>query len=319
MNFNSGRPELLMKALKAVHSIFVDETAVTPEALEKQRAAQEKFSGFITPNNKITTETFSLNGMDAEWVRPEFAHDNRHILLYHHGGGFTCGGINYARILAGKLAIATGMEVLSYAYRLAPEHPYPAQLEDAQKAWDFLMLTGYGAKHVFFAGDSAGGNLALELCLRLKEEKRILPRAMVLLSPWTDMSLSGKSYEKNLEKDPTITSGYIKAIRSAYLSKKAPAKGQSASSPETENLLYKNPEYSPLFADLSGMPPTLIQAGGLEVLRSDSENLFKQYRKYGSFARLEIYKRGWHVFQQLPVPMAADAMEHIGAFIQEMK
>ncbi|MBR1742931.1 MAG: hypothetical protein IJ733_13905, partial [Lachnospiraceae bacterium] len=104
---NNSKPELLLKTLKAVHSIFVDETAVTPEALEKQRAAQEKFSGFITPNNRITTETISIDGMEAEWVRPEFAHDTRRIILYHHGGGFTCGGIHYARILAGKLAIAT--------------------------------------------------------------------------------------------------------------------------------------------------------------------------------------------------------------------
>lgn len=309
MPLNTNKPEFLMKALKAVHSIFVDETAVTPESLEKQRAAQEKFSAFITPNNKITTETVSLDGMEAEWVRPEFAHDHHHVILYHHGGGFTCGGINYARILAGKLAVATGMEVFSYAYRLAPEHPYPAQLEDALKAWDYLMLKGYGAKQVCLAGDSAGGNLALELCLLLKETERMLPRAMVLLSPWTDMEMTGKSYEKNKLKDPTITKGYIKAIRSAYFRKK--------DSEDVKNISYRDPKYSPLFADLSGMPPTLIQAGALEVLRSDSEELFKQYRKYDSFAKLEIYKRGWHVFQQLPIPMAAEAMEHIGIFIQE--
>lgn len=319
MAINKNRPELLMKALKAVHGIFVDETAVTPEALEKQRAAQEKFSGFITPNNKITTESVSLDGMEAEWVRPEFAHDQKHVILYHHGGGFTCGGINYARILAGKLAVTTGLEVFSYAYRLAPEHPYPAQLEDAMKSWDYLMLQGYGAKHVYFAGDSAGGNLALELCLTLKEQKRMLPRALVLLSPWTDLYMSGKSYEKNKDKDPTITQGYVKAIRSAYLPKKEENEKNGAATTEPDGMLYKNPKFSPLYADLSGMPPALIQVGGMEMLRSDSENLFKQYRKYDSFAKLEIYKGGWHVFQLLPTPMAAEALEHIGAFLQEMK
>lgn len=316
----NDKPELLMRAIKAVHGVFVDEEAVTPEALEKQRTAQERFSTFITPSNKITTETFYIDGMEAEWVKPEFAHDTRRVILYSHGGGFTCGGINYARILAGKLAIATGFEVLSYAYRLAPEHPFPAQIDDAQKVWDYLMLLGFGADHVYLAGDSAGGNLSLELCLRLKQMNRMLPRAMVLMSPWTDMTLSGKSYEKNKLKDPTITMGYVRAVRSAYTPKKeTPRPPEDIKNDDKKSDFYRSPEYSPLYADLSGMPSALIQAGSFEVLRSDSESLLKQYRKHGSFAKIEIYRRGWHVFQLLPTPIAAEAMEHIGQFIQEHK
>ncbi|MBR1743949.1 MAG: alpha/beta hydrolase, partial [Lachnospiraceae bacterium] len=118
---------------------------------------------------------------------------------------------------------------------------------------------------------------------------------------------------------PTITAGYVNAIRSVYVSPKELPEPPEPANNTTNANLYQRPEYSPLFADLSGMPPVLIQAGGFEVLRSDSEALVKNYRKYGSFARLEIYKRGWHVFQLLPTPMAAEAMEHVGNFIQEHK
>ena len=103
------------------------------------------------------------------WARPECGHDRHHVVLYCHGGGYTSGNLGYARVLASKLAKSTGYEVLSFEYRLAPEHPYPAALEDALAAWDYLMELGYGARDVVLAGDSAGGNLALVLTQALKE------------------------------------------------------------------------------------------------------------------------------------------------------
>ena len=313
MNYND-RPEPLINLIKTVHSILVDEEAITPHDLARQRAAMEHFSSIVTPNTKITTEAVSLSGMEAEWIRPRFPHDKKQAILYCHGGGFTCGGLNHARILAGRLASSVGISVFSFAYRLAPEHPYPAQIDDAVAAWDYLMLLGYGADQICLAGDSAGGNLALELCLTLKKRQRMLPRAMVLMSPWTDMTLSGKSYLKNKEKDPTITIEYVKTIKKAYLPPEETGKDLTE---EQKNEILKKDCYSPLFADLSHFPKTLIQAGGLEVLRSDSESLLRQYHKCGSYARLEIYKKGWHVFQQLPVPATLEAMEHIRSFLQE--
>ena len=187
----------MMKAIKAVHSV-TSTGSTQPEDLERQRAAQELFGRLVTPNLLINTTPITVNNVSAEWVRMNQGHDRRHVVLYCHGGGYTCGQLGYARILASKLALATGFDVLSFEYRLAPEHPFPAAIEDAVAMWDYLMYMGYGARDVIVAGDSAGGNLALELALKLKEQGRAQPRGLVLFSPWTDMTASGKSYRLSL-------------------------------------------------------------------------------------------------------------------------
>ena len=152
----------MMRAIKAVHSA-TDHTSTTPEDLERQRAAQELFAKLVTPSLGIRSVALNIHGLPAEWVSLEHGHDRRHAVLYCHGGGYTCGQLGYARILASKLALCTGYDVLSFEYRLAPDNPYPAQIEDALTAWDYLMYMGYGARDIIVAGDSAGGNLALEL------------------------------------------------------------------------------------------------------------------------------------------------------------
>ena len=159
----------MMRAIKAVHSIS-DHTSTTPEDLERQRAAEELFARLVTPGIGIRSDSLTVGSIPAEWVSLEHGHDRRHAVLYCHGGGYTCGQLGYARILASKLALATGFDVLSFEYRLAPEHPFPAAIEDAVAMWDYLMYMGYGARDVIVAGDSAGGNLALELALKLKEQ-----------------------------------------------------------------------------------------------------------------------------------------------------
>ena len=164
----------MMRAIKAVHSIS-DHTSTTPEDLERQRAGQELFARLVTPSIGIRNDSLTVGTIPAEWVSLEHGHDRRHAVLYCHGGGYTCGQLGYARILASKLALATGFDVLSFEYRLAPEHPFPAAIEDALAVWDYLMYMGYGARDVIVAGDSAGGNLALELALKLKEQGRAQP------------------------------------------------------------------------------------------------------------------------------------------------
>jgi len=291
--------DLLMRTVKAVHSLAVKGDFVSPEDLERQRSSQDRFSKLITPSKQIKYEGFDINGIPAEWSVPEFPHRKKHVIMYCHGGGYTCGNLNLARILAGKMALSTGLEVLSFAYRLAPENPYPAAIEDALEVWNYLMYMGFGASDIILAGDSAGGNLALELCINLKNNGRMLPRGLILMSPWTDMTMSGQSYKTCKEKDPTITAEYIDAVREAYAGKKAQ---------------FERPEYSPLFADLKNMPPAIIQVGSNEVLRSDSEMLAKKLRESGSFVRIEVYKGGWHVFQQMPLGISARAMDEIRGF-----
>ena len=239
-------------------------------------------------------EEFSLGGMNAAWMRLKAPHGSRHAILYCHGGGYTSGNLGYARVLASKLAHVTGYDVLSFEYRLAPEHPYPAAVEDALRAWDHLMLLGYGARDVVLAGDSAGGNLALVLCHRLKAAGRRLPGALVLMSPWTDMTMSGASYAERAESDPMLTPEYIEAVRTAY------AGGRD----------YASPDLSPLFADLTGFPPTLIQAGDHEILYSDAEMLCHALERAGVPCRFEVSEGMWHVFQMFPLRKAAAEYEH---------
>lgn len=297
------RMDFLMKTIKAVHSSATNPNAVTPEELEKQRANVDAFSKLITPNRAVTDEAFSVGDVKCEWVRPGFAHRVDKLILYCHGGGYISGGLGYAKILAAKLAVHTGIEVISFEYRLSPENKYPAAIEDAMSVWNYLQYLGYGADDIIIAGDSAGGNLSLELCLELKKAGRKLPKAQVLFSPWTDMTCTSNSYKTYMDKDPLLTYEYIVSARSAY----AGADAQ-----------FEDPKYSPLFADLEGMPTSLIQVGSNEILRDDSERLAKKLRKYDTMARLQVYTGGWHVFQQMPIHKASDALDNVKIFLDEV-
>lgn len=288
----------MMRALKAIRTATSSES-MEPEDLERERAGQELLGRLVTPMIGMTWEPFELSGMNAAWVRPDRGHDKRRAILYCHGGGYTSGNLGYSRPLASKLASVTGYEVLSFEYRLAPEHPFPAAVDDAMKAWDYLMYQGYGARDIMVAGDSAGGNMALVLCHQLKAAGRRLPARLILMSPWTDMTASGKSYAERADLDPTISLNYIKAVRSAY------ARDADLSSP----LL------SPLFGDFSGFPPTLIQVGTNEILLSDSVRLRDRMQAARVPCQLEVWSDVWHVFQMFPIKKAAQAMESIGRFL----
>lgn len=294
------RLQPMLRALKAIRSASNPESMAT-EDLERQRAGQELLGRLAAPMLGMTFEPFDLAGMNAAWVRPDRGHDRRRAILYCHGGGYTSGNLGYSRPLAAKLASVTGWQTLSFEYRLAPEHPFPAAVDDAMKAWDYLMYQGYGARDIVVAGDSAGGNMALVLCHQLKAAGRRLPARLVLMSPWTDMTASGRSYTERAEIDPMITLDYIKAVRGVY------ARDNDLTSP----LL------SPLFGDLSDFPPTLIQTGSNEVLLSDSIRLRDRMLMAQVPCKLEVWNQMWHVFQMFPVKRAGEAMESVGRFLLE--
>ena len=298
VNSEEKRLALMMRALKAIHSAGSPES-MTPKDLERQRAGQELLGRLITPMIGMKWEPFELSGMKAAWVRPEWGHDHHKIILYCHGGGYTSGNLGYSRPLASKLSHTTGWETLSFEYRLAPEHPFPAAADDALAAWDYLMQLGYGARDITVAGDSAGGNMALVLCHRLKAAGRMLPGRLILMSPWTDMTASGTSYQERKELDPSITEDYIHAVRSAY-----------AGDADVED-----PQLSPLFGDFTGFPPTLIQVGSNEILYSDSATLRQRMTAAGVVCRMEEWQDMWHVFQMFPIKKAAQAMEQVGQFL----
>ncbi len=300
----SGEPlklEMPMRILKALHSATAPGDMTSAE-LEKQRRSQELLGQLAAPMSGLSWEEFSLSGMKAAWMRLERPHRHARCVLYCHGGGYTSGNLGYSRVLASKLVRSTGLDTLSFEYRLAPEHPYPAALEDAFRAWDHLMYLGYGAKDVVLAGDSAGGNMALVLCLALRRAGRMLPGALLLMSPWTDMTASGASYSERAEADPILTNEYIQAVREAY------APGAD----------YSRPEFSPLFGDFSAFPPALIQVGTHEILYSDSERLAERMKAAGCYCRLEVWENMWHVFQMAPAKKSAAAMESMAHFLLEV-
>ena len=300
----SGEPlklEMPMRILKALHSATAPGDMTSAE-LEKQRRSQELLGQLAAPMSGLSWEEFSLSGMKAAWMRLERPHRHARCVLYCHGGGYTSGNLGYSRVLASKLVRSTGLDTLSFEYRLAPEHPYPDALEDAFRAWDHLMYLGYGAKDVVLAGDSAGGNMALVLCLALRRAGRMLPGALLLMSPWTDMTASGASYSERAEADPILTNEYIQAVREAY------APGAD----------YSRPEFSPLFGDFSAFPPALIQVGTHEILYSDSERLAERMKAAGCYCRLEVWENMWHVFQMAPAKKSAAAMESMAHFLLEV-
>lgn len=294
MAFNEKRNQNLMQVIKRMHGL------VENPDLEKHRQSQDYIGSILGNSKEVTYTEVDMDGVRGEWVSVNRPHMRKYVILYCHGGGYSTGSCLYGRTITSKLATAASIDVLGFDYRLAPEHPCPAALEDALKVWDYLMLLGYGARDVILAGDSAGGNLALVLALKLKAERRFLPKGLVLMSPWTDLTASGRSYRTKAEVDPVLDAEYIDRMTKAYI-------------PEGENL--ENPLISPLFGDFEGFPPVYIQVGENEILLSDSVELHKKLQKAGVPAKLDRFKGMWHVFQMSPFRTAADAMEKSAEFI----
>ena len=240
--------------------------------------------------------------MYGEWVGVNRAHMKKYVILHCHGGGYSTGSSLYARTLTSKLAATTSMDVFCFDYRLAPEHPYPAALEDAMKAWNYLMLLGYGARDVILTGDSAGGNLVLALTLKLQEQGRILPRGLVLMSPWTDLTSSGESFLEKAQLDPVLSREYIDRMTQAY------AAGQNLT----------DPFISPLYGNFRGFPPAYIQVGENEILLSDALRLHQVFVEENVSVRLDVYPGMWHVFQMSPVKAAREAMDRNAEFIYDI-
>lgn len=289
-----------MRVLKAIHSAGTPEE-LNPEDLKKQRRNQEILGNLTAPMAGMEWNSFEIQGIPAAWMRLQRPHKHKHAILYCHGGGYTSGNLGYSKVLASKLTQCTGYDVLAFEYRLAPEHPYPAALDDGEAVWNHLMYLGYGAQDIVIAGDSAGGNMALALCHRLKASGRMLPGAMLLMSPWTDMTLSGKSYQERAEFDPMLTNEYLQAVGTAY------ANGEDL----------KNPLLSPLFGNFQDFPPTLIQAGTHEILYSDAKRLADKMVAAGVPCRMETWEDMWHVFQMFPLKKSALAIQSMAHFLLE--
>lgn len=290
------RKQNLMNLIKRVHGL------VENQDIEKHRQSQDYIGAILGNTKAINYREISIDGMYAEWISVNRAHMKKYVILHCHGGGYSTGSSLYARTLTSKLAESTSMDVLCFDYRLAPENPYPAATEDAMKVWNYLMLLGYGARDVIVTGDSAGGNLALSLILKLKQEERLLPRGILLMSPWTDLTSSGKSFQMKADVDPVLDSAYIQRMIKAY----------------AEGLDLKDPFISPLYGDFEGFPPTYIQVGENEILLSDSVRLHQAFVDANVSVKMDTYPDMWHVFQMSPVKTAREAMDKNAEFIYDI-
>ena len=286
----------LMNLIKKVHG------AVENTDIEKHRQSQDHFGSLLGNNKEVDIKDITIAGIHGEWISVNRAHMKKYLILYCHGGGYSTGSSIYARTLTTKLAMSTSMDVICFDYRLAPENPYPAATEDAMKIWDYLMLLGYGARDLIVAGDSAGGNLALSLTLKLKQENRLLPRGIILMSPWTDLTGSGKSHVTRASIDPVLNADYLQEMIANY------ATG--------ENLT--DPLISPLFGKYDGFPPTYIQVGDNEILLNDATMLHKKMMKANVSVKMDIFKGMWHVFQMSPFKTAYEAMDKNAEFIYDI-
>lgn len=265
------------------------------------RVGFERVSNLSKFPRFVKKQEIEYANCEAAWFTPDGYGKSKNI-LYLHGGGYVMGSVNTHRALIARIARACGYRALAINYRKAPEHPYPAALQDAFNTYKQMIEEGY--ENIFIMGDSAGGGLTLALLQLIKKHK--LPKAAgsVLLSPWTDLTLSGDSIKSKKDKDPLITPHLLEIFSKRYYANEDPT----------------NPLISPHFADVKGFPPTLIQVGGKEVLFDDSTRMAQKMNKAGVNVRLEVYENMMHVWQYFGgiVPEANKAIDEIGEFVKSV-
>jgi acetyl esterase/lipase len=257
--------------------------------------------GSVPPAGTLV-EPVEANGVPAEWVTPPGVGDGR-VLLYLHGGGYQIGSPATLRHMIALLAGATQGRALSVGYRLAPEHPFPAAVDDVLAAYRWLLAGGTDPATITIAGDSAGGGLALATLVALRDAGDPMPAAAVLLSPWTDLALTGESLRTRADVDVMLKPGNMHETAGLYLAGQDP----------------RHPYASPLYADMSGLPPLLIHVGDAEVILDDSTRVAARAREAGVDVTLEVWDEMPHVFHAWAglLPESDQAIERIGEWLRQ--
>jgi len=272
--------------------------------VEEGRAGLEELSRLAPLHKDAKLENVDAGGVPAAWmITPEVVKDR--AILYLHAGGYVQGSIISHQDLAQRISSVSKTKLLILDYRLAPEHPFPAALEDSISAYEWLINNeGYNPKNLIIAGDSAGGGLTLATLVKLRDQGISLPAAAVCLSPWTDLALTGDSMKLKVHEDPFVSPDGLMFYARLYLGKTDP----------------KNPFASPLYADFGGLPPLCIQVGSAEILLDDSTRLAKRAREAGVEVQLDIWEDMIHVFQAFAVmaPEGTEGINKIGEFIKKV-
>jgi acetyl esterase/lipase len=283
---------------KKVLEIIKSQPANPNATFAQRRAGMERISERVAKDVDCTP--VDADGVRAEWIVPPGVIGDR-VILYLHGGGYTMGSINSHRAMISRIARASNARALALDYRLGPEHPFPAAVEDVVTAYRWLLAQHYLPGRIVFAGDSAGGGLTLAALLAIRDMGEPLPAAAVPISPWTDLQGTGASVTTKAAKDPMVEMGSLTSSAKAYLG------DQDA----------RNPHASPLYGDFRGLPPMLIQVGEAEILLDDATRVAERAKAAGVEVDLEVWDEMihvWHVFAKL-LPEGQQAIDKIGKFV----
>lgn len=248
-------------------------------SLEVTRKGQDKLGELMEAIHwhDVIVHDHNFENFEGAWVIPKEERRSGAV-LYLHGGGYTCGDLEYAKGFASTLAAECGVRVFCAAYRLAPETRFPGAVDDAEESYRYLLSKGYTPKQICLCGESAGGGLIYALCLRLKERGLPLPCGIIAISPWVDLTVSGESYVTNKDADPSLTEELLRFYAKCYADD------------------VRAPEVSPLFAELDGLPPSLIFVGGDEILLDDSKRMHEKLLQSGCKSQLVIAPERWHAY-----------------------
>ncbi|MEJ2256811.1 MAG: alpha/beta hydrolase [Woeseiaceae bacterium] len=289
------------KFIRWLTSRYLEKADVANAPVVTVRQRLDKLGGMLRPARGVAVEKAELAGLHTEWYRPPGASKER-VMLYLHGGAYALGSCDSHRKLVTHIAQAGSINTVLPEYRLAPEHPFPAGLEDCVSAYRALLGMGYSANNILIGGDSAGGGLTVATTLQLRHTGIPLPRSVVLLSPFLDMSASGESMTTRADLDPWFDPADLPVVVDHYC--------------PGEDL--RNPLLSPVFANVAGLPPALLQVGDAEILLSDSTRFADNLQEAGIDTELQVFPEMWHVFQLFVghMPESGAAIDKIGRYIE---
>lgn len=272
-------------------------------SMEERRAAMEANFSILPTAKGVTSEPVRIGQMQAEWIIPSEV-KNGAVILYLHGGGYCLGSISTHRSMVSFLVKTAKAKALIIDYRLAPENPFPAAVEDSIAAYSWLLAQGISPNRLVISGDSAGGGLTVATLVALKQKGELLPAAAVCLSPWVDLETIGNSMKTKADADPIIKKKELLDMARAYLGTTDP----------------RTPLASPLYSDLKELPPLLIQVGTAEILLDDATRLVERAKNAGLKVSLKSWENMihvWQVFVGLEIPESKDAIDEIAKFIQQ--
>ena len=290
------------RQLEAIVRVLRSGPSLTELSIEEQRAVFDRLTSQFQPAEDVRCERVDAGGVPGEWITtPEAAHER--AIYYLHGGGYVMGSMNTHREMISRLSRAAGARALAIEYRLAPENPFPAAVEDSTAAYRWLLSTGVDPARLVIAGDSAGGGLTVATLVALRDAGAPLPAAAVCLSPWVDMEGLGESMTTRAEADPMIQRESLLQTAKAYLG----------------DVHVRTPLAAPLYADLRGLPPLLIQVGTAEMLLDDATRLAERAKSAGVDVALEVWDDMFHVWQFFAgmLPEGQQAIDRIGEFIRK--